>query len=154
MATAKRDLTDLTVQGPRLIDLRDDLVTLDEACAALGVSLATLYRYMANGKLPFHRVHGTRRIGRGDLFECKDNRSVSDEKRMRLQRRAAAHALHSLYDSRDITKAARDAFHARFEAVVDPDRVLSARERSRRAIQAKKAYFTDLARRSAQARAR
>ena len=154
MATAKRDLTDPPVQGPRVIDLRDDLVSLDEACMVLGVSLATLYRYMAKGKLHFEMVNGTRRIRRPALLECKANRSISDENRIRMQRRAAAHALHSLYDSRELTKRARDAFHARFETVVDPDRVLSPRERSRRATQAKKAYFTDLARRSAQVRTR
>ena len=74
--------------------------------------------------------------------------------RMRMQRRAAAHALHAIYDSREITKPARDAFLARFEVVVDPDRSLSKPERDRRAEQAKKAYFTDLARRSSKARAR
>jgi excisionase family DNA binding protein len=151
MATAKRDLTDLTVQGPRVIDVRDDLVSLEHACEVLNVSIATLYRYMADGRLRFQRVNGNRVIRRSDLLGCKDNRSVNEE-RMRMQRRAAAHALHSLYDSREITKAARDAFLARFDSIVDPDGVLTPRERNRRAGQARKAYFTDLARRSSKAR--
>jgi hypothetical protein len=41
---------------------------------------------------------------------------------------------------------------ARFEDEVDPDRTLPSDERVRRADQAKKAYFTRLALRSAQAR--
>jgi excisionase family DNA binding protein len=152
MATAKRDLTNPPVQGPRVIDLRDDLVSLDEACKVLNVSKATIYRYMANGSLPFQRANGARMIGRNDLLRCKDHRNPCDE-RMRMQRRAAAHALHSLYDGREITKPARDAFMARFDAIVDPEGVLSRSERSRRAHQAKRAYFTDLARRSSKARA-
>ncbi|CAN5898656.1 hypothetical protein BH23ACT5_BH23ACT5_10360 [soil metagenome] len=41
---------------------------------------------------------------------------------------------------------------ARFEDQVDPDRVLLPAERARRAEHAKKAYFTRLALKSAQAR--
>lgn len=41
---------------------------------------------------------------------------------------------------------------ARFERIVDPDGVLPAEERARRAESAKKAYFAELARKSAAAR--
>lgn len=92
MATAKRQLTNPPVQGHRVIDLRDDLVSLEEACAALNVSIATLYRYMATGRLRFQRVNGTRGIGRNDLLRCKDNRELATgcDERGRMQRRAAA----------------------------------------------------------------
>jgi len=66
--------------------------------------------------------------------------------------RLAAHVLHSKYDSRDLTAAARAAFMARFEKQVDPDRCLDPIERSRRAEHAKKAHFLAMAIRSAKAR--
>jgi hypothetical protein len=72
----------------------------------------------------------------------------------RLRARAAAHALHSKYDSKTLTQPARDAFMARFEREVDPDRVLPEAERLRRADHARKAYFARLAFLSAKARAR
>jgi hypothetical protein len=50
------------------------------------------------------------------------------------------------------TEPARRALLARFEREVDPDGLLSAEERARRAGHARKAYFTRLALRSAQAR--
>jgi len=147
MATAKRDLTNPTVQG--------QVFTVDEARDVLGVSLATVYRYMANGDLRFHKVDGVRVVDGRALGECKEQRALRNAgalERIRMQRRAAAHALHSLYDSRQVTQPARDAFFRRFEMAVDPDGVLAPRERERRAAQAKKAYFTDLARRSSKAR--
>ena len=52
------------------------------------------------------------------------------------------------------TAPARAAAFARFEREVDPDGVLSPAERARRAESARKAYFTRLALRSAQARRR
>jgi hypothetical protein len=70
------------------------------------------------------------------------------------QARMAAHILHSKYDSRELTKAGRDKFMARFEDQVDPDRVLPKAERLRRAEHARKAYFTGLALKSARARRR
>lgn len=69
-----------------------------------------------------------------------------------LRARLAAYALHAKYDARETTAAARAAFLDRFERDVDPDGVLSAPERQRRAQAARKAYFTRLALRSAQAR--
>jgi len=50
------------------------------------------------------------------------------------------------------TEPARRAALDRFENEVDPDRVLPAAERARRAEHARKAYFTRLALRSAQSR--
>ncbi len=52
------------------------------------------------------------------------------------------------------TRPARDAFEARFLDQVDPERTLPAAERSRRAANAKKAYFHSLALKSAKARRR
>jgi hypothetical protein len=66
--------------------------------------------------------------------------------------RSAAYRLHSLYDSRDLTANARAAFADRFVWQVDPDRLLPERERQRRADCARKAYYTALAAKSAQAR--
>jgi hypothetical protein len=43
MATAKRDLTNPPVQGHRLIDIRDDVVSIDEVARRLGVPKTTLY---------------------------------------------------------------------------------------------------------------
>ena len=50
------------------------------------------------------------------------------------------------------TNAARKAAHDRFERQVDPDGVLSPEERAVRAANARSAYFSKLALRSAQAR--
>ena len=69
-----------------------------------------------------------------------------------LRGRIGAHALHARHDARRTTAAARAAFLARFEREVDPDSVLSPEERERRAKQARKAYFSRLAYRSAVAR--
>lgn len=69
-----------------------------------------------------------------------------------LRARLAAYMLHAKYDARDTTAAARVAFLDRFEREVDPDGQLSVEERQRRATAARKAYFTRLALRSAQAR--
>jgi hypothetical protein len=69
-----------------------------------------------------------------------------------LRARAAAYRLHSLYDSRELTKAARAAFNDRFVREVDPDNRLPEGERQRRAECARKAYYTALAAKSARAR--
>ena len=65
-----------------------------------------------------------------------------------------AYALHATHDARETTKAARNAFMARFERQVDPDGRLPPAERHRRAEAAKKAYFSGLALKSANARRR
>lgn len=53
---------------------------------------------------------------------------------------------------REVTANARKAFVERFERDVDPDGVLPASERQRRAEHAMRAYMTRLALRSARAR--
>ncbi len=50
------------------------------------------------------------------------------------------------------TSKARTKFLERFEREVDPDGTMPAAERARRAEQARRAYFLDLADKSAQAR--
>lgn len=69
-----------------------------------------------------------------------------------LRARLAAHTLHSQVDSRAHTEPARRAFLERFERQVDPNGTLPPAERTRRAEHARKAYFTRLALRSAEAR--
>jgi hypothetical protein len=67
-----------------------------------------------------------------------------------LRARMAAHAMHA--QGKTNTTAARGAFLNRFEREVDPDGVLSATERAKRADHARKAYMTRLAYQSARAR--
>ncbi len=69
-----------------------------------------------------------------------------------LRARMAAYTLHAKRDARETTAAARAAFLDRFDRMVDPEGTLPAAERQRRAAAARKAYFTGLALRSAQAR--
>lgn len=69
-----------------------------------------------------------------------------------LRARAAAYRLHSLYDSRELTAKARAAFQDRFTRQVDPDGLLPEPERQRRAECARKAYYANLAAKSAKAR--
>lgn len=57
MATAKRDLTDPRVQGPRIIDVRDDVVSVDEVARRLDIPKKTLYGWRYKGIGPrSHRV--------------------------------------------------------------------------------------------------
>jgi len=70
-----------------------------------------------------------------------------------LASRIAAHEKWARCPDRSAATApARRAFDDRFEKQVDPDGVLDPVERARRAAHARKAYFTRLALRSAQAR--
>ena len=71
-----------------------------------------------------------------------------------LRAKLAAHSLHAQRDSRELTANARSTFLRRFDDEVDPDRVLSSRERQRRAIHARSVYFLALALRSSKARRR
>lgn len=66
--------------------------------------------------------------------------------------RLAAQTLHSQVDSTAHTEPARKAFDQTFYDQVDPDRTLPEAERERRAASARKAHFTRLALKSAQAR--
>ena len=66
-----------------------------------------------------------------------------------------AHALHSQYDSRELTKNARAASPGSlgyWEREVDPEALLDPTERARRAEHARKAYFARLALASVKAR--
>jgi hypothetical protein len=69
-----------------------------------------------------------------------------------LRARAAAHAKHAKHDAKAAMDKARAAFLARFERQADPDGVLPAAERQRRAQQLRSAYFARLALASAKAR--
>lgn len=70
-----------------------------------------------------------------------------------LQARVAAHTSWANTDDRAARTAnGRQAFRDRFETEVDPEGVLSAAERARRADNARKAHFTRLALKSAQSR--
>lgn len=69
-----------------------------------------------------------------------------------LRARIAAHTLHASHDSRELTAPARRAFLDRFDRQVDPDGTLPDDERIKRAAHARKAYFSALALKSAQAR--
>ena len=67
-----------------------------------------------------------------------------------LRSRLAAHVQHA--QGRTNTEPARKAFDERFLNEVDPDRVLPEKERLRRADHARRAYFTRLSMKAAQAR--
>jgi len=71
-----------------------------------------------------------------------------------LRGRIGAFRLHATHDSRELTTAARHAFMSRFEREVDPAGVLDAAERERRALYARREYFTRLALASAKSRQR
>jgi len=72
-----------------------------------------------------------------------------------LAARIAAHTGWALTPDREVrTRPAREAFLARFERHVDPDNILTSRERHLRAESAKRAYFQSLALRSAKVRPR
>ena len=77
-----------------------------------------------------------------------------DPKEMARRGRIGAYRLHATHSPKETTKAAREAFMARFEREVDPDGTLSPEERARRAEAARKAYFAQLAYKSAKARRR
>ena len=79
----------------------------------------------------------------------KKTKSDSD---LSLLGRLGAHSLHGKYDSKQTSRAGREAFLTRFEREADPDGTLDPAERRRRAQHLKRAYFTRLALRSAQAR--
>ena len=79
---------------------------------------------------------------------------MAQQRSLSLSASIGAHCLHSRYDSRETTRAARAAFLDRFEREADPDGVLNPDERRRRASHLKKAYFLRLALKSAKARRR
>ena len=67
MATAKRDLTNPQVQGPHQLDLRDDIISIDEVARRLDVPKATLYGWRYKGTGP--RSH---RVGRHIRYRWTD----------------------------------------------------------------------------------
>lgn len=69
-----------------------------------------------------------------------------------MRSRIAAHRMHA--QGKTNTAPARRAFLDRFERQVDPDGILAPEVRARLAMHARKAYFIDLARKSAAARRR
>jgi hypothetical protein len=71
-----------------------------------------------------------------------------------MRSRLAAHVMHSVHDSREVTKPARAAFMERFRKQVDPDGLLAPEERERRAQHALRAHMVGLALKSAKARRR
>jgi hypothetical protein len=75
-----------------------------------------------------------------------------DPAEMALRGRIGAYKLHSMYDPKKTTAKARESFLARFEREVDPEGILPEGERLRRAEAAKRAYFAQLAYKSAKAR--
>jgi hypothetical protein len=76
-----------------------------------------------------------------------------DPQERSLRARLAAHtSWANTPDPASRTAKARKAALDRFEKQVDPDGVLTAEDRARRAEHARKAYFIGLALRSAQAR--
>jgi hypothetical protein len=78
---------------------------------------------------------------------------ASNPNERQLIARAAAHQSWAATSNRTARTAnAREAFLAKFEDLVDPNRELPADERARRAMNARKSYFARLALRSAQAR--
>lgn len=79
--------------------------------------------------------------------------ALSAEERS-LRARAGAHAVHAKHDSRTLTQPARDAFLARFEDEVDPERTLPDAERRRRAIHARKSHMARLSLKAARARSK
>ena len=66
--------------------------------------------------------------------------------------RLGAYKMHSLYDARETTKAARAAFNTRFDDEVDPERILDPDDRAARAASARKAYMLGLSMKSAKVR--
>ena len=97
-------------------------------------------------------------VARGASTEVAPQASASTSKAesraadRSLIARQGAYTLHARYDSREITRPARERFLARFVDGVDPNRELPEAERLRRAESLKKAYFIGLGRKSGAAR--
>jgi hypothetical protein len=81
-------------------------------------------------------------------------RPLSPAERALRSRIAAAERWAHEPDRQEATRPARDAFLAKFEDQVDPDRKLPPAERQRRAEHARRAHMLRLAKRSAHARRR
>ena len=88
---------------------------------------------------------GTRARGAGAR-----KKMTATERSMRA--RVAAYRMHATHDPRETTRKARSTFMSNFEKAVDPTGCLTAEERQRRAVAARKAHFTALALKSARSR--
>lgn len=87
------------------------------------------------------------------MFDPLDTGPTPGERRLTAS--LASHASWAKTTDRTArTAAARRAFDERFEREVDPDGVLTSAERTKRAGNARKAYYQRLALKSAQARRR
>lgn len=71
-----------------------------------------------------------------------------------LRARLGAFSQHAQHDPRVTTQRARETFLARFEDQVDPERILPAPERARRALAARRAWFARISLASAVKRGR
>ena len=79
MATAKRDLTNPPVQGPRpQIDEDAQVLVPVEAAEFLRVSLDQLYHLTSSKKVPFAKVGGALRFDRVRLQEFVSNGGLQD----------------------------------------------------------------------------
>jgi len=115
--------------------------------------MRTLYRRSVGGTSVSPVVpEGLRPVVADGRFE-KEAYMVTSAELSQINR-AKAYRRHARYDTRESTKAALEAFNRRFEDEVDPDRVLPEAERQRRVACLRKAYFIELARASAKARAK
>ena len=73
MATAKRDLTDPTVQGPHVAKL----LTVSDVAELLSVSETTVYRLRCRGEISFVKVGGSLRFRPADVAEYQERQSVA-----------------------------------------------------------------------------
>jgi hypothetical protein len=84
-----------------------------------------------------------------EITQVADRRTVEHSTLTASQRtqraRIAAHAKWSTTDATEGTHAARSAFMARFDRLVDPDNQLAPAERARRAESAKREHFQRMA---------
>jgi hypothetical protein len=78
--------------------------------------------------------------------------TVPDPDRVQIARLAAHVKWAGCEDRPAATARARAKFDERFAKMVDPDGTLDPKERATRAANARKAYFLDLARKSARSR--
>jgi hypothetical protein len=69
-----------------------------------------------------------------------------------LYGRIGAHMAHAKHGGEHMTSKARESFMARFEREADPEGILPAEERARRAEHLKRAYFSRLALKRAEKR--
>ena len=90
-------------------------------------------------------------MGRSPDWRCLSHSPLTPAERS-LRARLGAFSQHAQHDTRETTKAGREAFLSRFEREVDPEHELSEAERQRRAAAARKADFVGLAVKSSRAR--